>query len=135
MPHYDVLIIGSGVGYKLATKTARLGLRTALVDRDPPGGTCPNRGCIPSKIWITVADKVREAEQLTTLGVEMTMDSVDFCKELLDPEVAVVATPGAWISDPAPDGSNPGEGFVRFALVPSVEDTLKAAERISAARW
>ena len=79
MPHYDVLIIGSGVGYKLATKTAKLGLRTALVDRDPPGGTCPNRGCIPSKIWITVADKVREAEQLTALGVEMTMDSVDFC--------------------------------------------------------
>jgi len=79
MPHYDVLIIGSGVGYKLATKTAKLGLRTALVDRDPPGGTCPNRGCIPSKIWITVADKVREAEQLSTLGVEMTVDSVDFC--------------------------------------------------------
>lgn len=79
MPHYDVLIIGSGVGFKLATKTARLGLRTALVDRDPPGGTCPNRGCIPSKIWITVADKVREAEQLMALGVEMTMESVDFC--------------------------------------------------------
>jgi dihydrolipoamide dehydrogenase len=79
MPHYDVLIIGSGVGYKLATKMSKLGLRTALVDRDPPGGTCPNRGCIPSKIWITVADKVREAEQLTHLGVEMTVDSVDFC--------------------------------------------------------
>ncbi len=78
MTHYDVLIIGSGVGYKLATKTAKLGLKTALVDRDPPGGTCPNRGCIPSKIWITVADKVREAEQLTSLGVEMTLDSVDF---------------------------------------------------------
>jgi dihydrolipoamide dehydrogenase len=79
MSHYDVMIIGSGVGYKLATKTAKLGLKTALVDRDPPGGTCPNRGCIPSKIWITVADKVREAETLTDLGVEMTMDSVDFC--------------------------------------------------------
>ncbi|UCC92610.1 MAG: dihydrolipoyl dehydrogenase [Thermoplasmata archaeon] len=79
MPHYDVLIIGSGVGYKLATKTAKKGLRTALVDRDPPGGTCPNRGCIPSKIWITVADKVREAEALTPLGVEMYAESVDFC--------------------------------------------------------
>ena len=79
MPHYDVLIIGSGVGYKLATKTARLGLKTALVDHDPPGGTCPNRGCIPSKIWITVGDKVREAEELAHLGVEMTVDSIDFC--------------------------------------------------------
>jgi dihydrolipoamide dehydrogenase len=79
LPHYHVLIIGSGVGYKLATKTAKLGLKTALVDRDPPGGTCPNRGCIPSKIWITVADKIREAEQLTHIGAEMTLDSVDFC--------------------------------------------------------
>ncbi len=79
MPHYDVLIIGSGVGYKLATKTAKQGLRTALVDRDPPGGTCPNRGCIPSKIWITVADKIREADQLARIGAEMTLDSVDFC--------------------------------------------------------
>ncbi len=79
MPHYDVLIIGSGVGYKLATKTAKQGLRTALVDRDPPGGTCPNRGCIPSKIWITVADKIREVEQLSKIGAEMTLDSVDFC--------------------------------------------------------
>ncbi len=79
MTHYDVLIVGSGVGYGLARKTSAKGLKTALVDRDPPGGTCPNRGCIPSKIWITVADKIREAEQLTSIGAEMTLDSVDFC--------------------------------------------------------
>ena len=60
---------------------------------------------------------------------------VDFATRLLDPEIAVVTTPGAWISDPTESGLNPGERFVRFALVPSLEDTLSAAERIRRAKW
>ncbi|MHC4778463.1 MAG: aminotransferase class I/II-fold pyridoxal phosphate-dependent enzyme, partial [Planctomycetota bacterium] len=58
------------------------------------------------------------------------MSSEEFCKRLLDPEVAVVATPGPWISDPAPDGTNPGERYVRFALVPPLEKVEEAAKRI-----
>jgi len=61
--------------------------------------------------------------------------SVDFATRLLDPKIAVVTTPGAWISEQTESGLNPGEGFVRFALVPSVADTEKAAERIAAAKW
>ena len=61
--------------------------------------------------------------------------SVQFATRLLSPEIAVVTTPGAWISDRTESGLNPGEGFVRFALVPSIEDTLRAAERISKAKW
>ncbi|MHC5037015.1 MAG: aminotransferase class I/II-fold pyridoxal phosphate-dependent enzyme [Planctomycetota bacterium] len=58
------------------------------------------------------------------------MESEEFCLELLDPAVAVVATPGPWISDALPDGTNPGIGFVRFALVPSEEDVAVAGDRI-----
>jgi LL-diaminopimelate aminotransferase len=58
------------------------------------------------------------------------MTSVDFAKRLLDPKVAIVVTPGAWISDKTESGLNPGEGYVRFALVPSVEQTREAAERL-----
>ena len=58
------------------------------------------------------------------------MSSEDFAKKLLAPEIAVVATPGSWISDETADGLNPGEGFVRFALVPTVEQVREAAERI-----
>ena len=57
------------------------------------------------------------------------MPSVDFAKKLLDKNVAVVTTPGSWISKDV-DGLNPGEGYVRFALVPSIADCKKAAERI-----
>ncbi|MFA4874517.1 MAG: aminotransferase class I/II-fold pyridoxal phosphate-dependent enzyme [bacterium] len=57
--------------------------------------------------------------------------SVAFAEKLLDPSIAIVATPGNWISEPTPDG-NPGEGFVRLALVPSIEECAMAAERIRA---
>ena len=62
------------------------------------------------------------------------MTSVEFAKRLLDPKVALVTTPGAWISDPLADGTNPGEGFVRFAFVPSLEDTKRAADRLKSLR-
>jgi len=63
------------------------------------------------------------------------MSSVEFATALLDPGLAVVTTPGAWISDAAADGSNPGEGYVRFALVPSLEQTREVAERLAAMKW
>lgn len=60
------------------------------------------------------------------------MSGIDLAARLLDKEVAVVATPGEWISDEIHDGTNPGAGHVRFALVPSLEDTKRAADRIAA---
>lgn len=58
------------------------------------------------------------------------MTSADFAKKLLSPEIAIVTTPGAWISQETGKGLNPGEGYVRFALVPSIEDTREAARRL-----
>jgi N-succinyldiaminopimelate aminotransferase len=60
------------------------------------------------------------------------MSGVDLAQRLLDPSIAVVATPGEWLSDVVADGSNPGAGHVRFALVPSLADTQVAADRIAA---
>ncbi|UCB44293.1 MAG: aminotransferase class I/II-fold pyridoxal phosphate-dependent enzyme [Spirochaetota bacterium] len=55
--------------------------------------------------------------------------SLDFSKKLLAKEVAVVTTPGSWLSQEA-HGVNPGEGFVRLALVPSIEKVKEAARKI-----
>jgi len=55
--------------------------------------------------------------------------SLDFSKKLLQKDVAVVTTPGNWLSREA-HSINPGEGFVRFALVPSIEKVKEAAEKI-----
>lgn len=58
------------------------------------------------------------------------MSSVEFAKKLLSRDVAVVTTPGAWISREV-DNINPGEGYVRFALVPTIKEVKEAAQRIS----
>jgi len=57
------------------------------------------------------------------------ISSVDFAKKLLTKNIAVVTTPGAWISREV-DGTTPGEAHVRFALVPTIEETKQAAKRI-----
>lgn len=57
------------------------------------------------------------------------MKSESFAKKLLDPKIAVVTTPGSFISEDAKFG-NPGEGYVRLSLVPSVDECKKAADRI-----
>ena len=63
------------------------------------------------------------------------MSGVEFAQRLLVPEIAVVCTPGEWLSDAVADGTNPGAGHVRFALVPSLADTELAAARIAGMRF
>jgi LL-diaminopimelate aminotransferase len=67
--------------------------------------------------------------------VPQGMSSVQFATFLLDEKLAIVTTPGSWIAEPTASGENPGEGYVRFALVPSIEDTRRAAERLAALRF
>lgn len=64
--------------------------------------------------------------------VPQGLDGKDLALRLLAPEVAVVVTPGPWISDVCGGDLNPGLNYVRFALVPSLEATCLAAERIKA---
>jgi LL-diaminopimelate aminotransferase len=56
------------------------------------------------------------------------MTAEEFAKRLLDPALALVATPGTWLSSGGDD--DPGEGHVRLALVPTVADCEEAARRI-----
>ena len=58
MDKFDVIIIGSGPGgYVAAIRSAQLGLKTAIIEKDPDlGGTCLNIGCIPSKALLASSD-------------------------------------------------------------------------------
>ena len=53
---FDLLILGGGMSYVGAIRAAQLGLSVGLVERDKLGGTCLNRGCIPSKALLETAD-------------------------------------------------------------------------------
>jgi dihydrolipoamide dehydrogenase len=59
-PSYDVVVIGAGpAGYVCAIRTAQLGLKTAVVEKEFLGGVCLNIGCIPSKALLRSAEVVR----------------------------------------------------------------------------
>ncbi|MEM0498254.1 MAG: FAD-dependent oxidoreductase, partial [Methanothrix sp.] len=70
MDKYDVIVIGSGAGLIVAQRAVFEGLRVALVEHGPLGGTCLNTGCIPSKMLIHPADIVRVIEDGGRLGIK-----------------------------------------------------------------
>jgi len=78
MERFDVLVVGSGSGMTIVEGALNKGLRVALVEKDLLGGTCLNRGCIPSKMVIYPADVVQEIKRAVALGVKATIDEVDF---------------------------------------------------------
>ncbi|WP_334328816.1 dihydrolipoyl dehydrogenase [Companilactobacillus sp. HBUAS59699] len=68
---YDLVVIGGGIGgYSGAIKAAKAGLNVALVERDLIGGTCLNRGCIPTKAYLKSAQAIREFEGISEFGIE-----------------------------------------------------------------
>jgi dihydrolipoamide dehydrogenase len=78
MKEYGLIIIGSGAGMNLVDLPLQRGERVAVVEEGPLGGTCLNRGCIPSKVLIHVADVVREAEAAAPIGVNLKLEGVDY---------------------------------------------------------
>jgi len=78
MERFDVLVIGSGSGMLIASVATGSGLKTAVVENGPMGGTCLNRGCIPSKMLIYPADVVATIKEAQQLGVNAAVNSVDY---------------------------------------------------------
>ncbi|TVR02721.1 MAG: dihydrolipoyl dehydrogenase [Spirochaetaceae bacterium] len=67
---YDLLVIGAGPGgYVGAIRASQLGMKTAIVERDKPGGVCLNVGCIPSKALIHQAELYHSIHALEAMGV------------------------------------------------------------------
>ena len=69
---YDLLIIGAGPGgYEAAFYAQKLGMKVAIVEKDKVGGTCLNRGCIPTKALMHSSDVYRDARNGADVGVEV----------------------------------------------------------------
>ncbi len=77
---YDVVVIGTGPGgYECAIRAAQLGLKTAVVEKNPTfGGTCLNVGCIPSKAMLHASELYEEAgENFGKMGIKVGKPAVD----------------------------------------------------------
>jgi len=82
---YDLVIIGAGVGgHGAALHAVSCGLKTAIIEAADMGGTCVNRGCIPSKALLAASGRVRElrdAHHLKSLGIQI--GSVEFDRQAI----------------------------------------------------
>jgi len=78
---FDVTVIGSGPGgYVAAIRAAQMGLKTAVVERDPAGcgGTCLLRGCIPTKALLHTADLYEDFKNRREFGIVADNVGLDF---------------------------------------------------------
>lgn len=91
---YDYIIIGAGPGgYELAAGLANDGKRVALIEKDSLGGTCLNRGCIPTKCLCASADALTSAREAARFGVECQPPTLNFTavRRRVDQVVATLA--------------------------------------------
>ncbi|SEF44967.1 dihydrolipoamide dehydrogenase [Thermomonospora echinospora] len=75
---FDIVVLGGGSGgYACALRAAELGMTVALIERDTLGGTCLNRGCIPTKALLHAAEVADQAREAAAFGVRATFEGVD----------------------------------------------------------
>ena len=71
MNDYEVVVLGGGPGgYVAAIRAAKLGKKVALIEARELGGTCLNRGCIPSKTLLRHAEVIETIEKAKQWGIE-----------------------------------------------------------------
>ena len=81
MAQFDVIVIGAGPGgYVCAIESAHKGLKTAIVEKRDVGGTCLNRGCIPTKALLHSAEIYEELKECEKYGINVEGASFDFEK-------------------------------------------------------
>jgi dihydrolipoamide dehydrogenase len=75
---YDVMIIGGGSGgYAAAIRAAQLEAKVVLAESAETGGTCVNRGCIPSKVWQRAGDLLGRIKSGKEFGIDASVGEID----------------------------------------------------------
>lgn len=135
---YDLLIIGAGVGgHGAALHAVSCGLKTAVVEAGVMGGTCVNRGCIPSKALLAASGKVRElrdAHHLKALGIELS--NVSFERQAIADHANGIVTKqrDALVNSLKRLGVDTIEGWARVADVQKVAIETKDGEKVVTAK-
>lgn len=76
---YDLVVIGSGwAGFNAALRAKTSGLKVALIEREQLGGTCLNRGCIPTKTLLESAKIYTLTKKSKIFGIETTSPKINF---------------------------------------------------------
>lgn len=78
LKHYDMIVIGTGAGNIILEAAQKANLRCAQIERGKFGGTCLTRGCIPTKVLVTAADRLYEVKEADKLGIHSENLSFDW---------------------------------------------------------
>jgi dihydrolipoamide dehydrogenase len=95
MKRYDLIAIGTGSAMNIVQAVLQSDpeTRIAVIDKDPPGGICLTKGCIPTKILVYPAQVLQSIESARSLGIDVEVRGVDFKKIMsrmhaaVDPEI------------------------------------------------
>ena len=107
---FDLVVVGGGPGgYPAAIRAAQLGLKTALVEKERPGGVCLNWGCIPTKAMLRSAEVLKLTHELYRLerqsvgvSAELTVNAgapsaLKYLKELYAEAETIERDGGYWV--------------------------------------
>ena len=87
---YDLVVLGGGPGgYVAAIHASQLGMEVAIVEAQSLGGTCLNRGCIPTKILLRAAELYRHASLASEYGIDLTVNKINYEKLINKKESAI----------------------------------------------
>ncbi|ADU63171.1 MAG: NAD(P)/FAD-dependent oxidoreductase [Pseudodesulfovibrio sp.] len=131
---YDLIVLGAGPGgFDAATAAAGYGLKVALVEKRSLGGTCLNRGCIPTKLWLGATSAIDELHNQSKLKIASGEVVVDFAA--LQARVAkhLAGTRKAMAMQLEKLGVDLFEGFGRLAGEGTVE--VEAADGIKTLKY
>jgi mycothione reductase len=80
MKHFDIAVLGAGSGLMVMEGAHEHGKTCAVIEKGAFGGTCLNRGCIPSKMLVYPADLIREAQRGKHVGITFGQPVIDWAK-------------------------------------------------------
>ncbi len=80
MKKFDLIIIGGGRASNLAVTAGKQGLKVGLIEKSALGGTCPNRGCVPSKLLIGYAHVARAIKESNRHFIDSSINNIDIEK-------------------------------------------------------
>jgi pyruvate/2-oxoglutarate dehydrogenase complex dihydrolipoamide dehydrogenase (E3) component len=90
VPTYDLVVLGGGTaGLTAAVGAASQGARTALIERDRPGGDCLWRGCVPSKALLAAAERAHAVRTAGELGIHTGAPRVDLAEVMTHVRAAI----------------------------------------------
>jgi len=84
MEKFDFIVIGAGRASNLAATLAKSGKKVAIIEKSTLGGTCANRGCVPSKLLLGYAHVAQTIKESTTHFIDASINNIDLEKIFKD---------------------------------------------------